>query len=171
MTLLALYGCIYFVCFVEDNETSEDFGISLAAKFTNYTIQSDAFIGTKNKFIYHKDETLVDKKPVNYYLRDRDTLLRQKRFMEATVSRRLTLKMTPKFLGSCSKTSNKAYNYVQCLLKTSGNIWLLESILHTTSVAYHCLTPQLRPSAQVLYSNLFNKFDTCFTYCLEQSKD
>ena len=49
----------------------------LLPKFTYCANQSDAFIGSKNKFIYQKEKTLLVEKPVNYYLYlcDRDTLL------------------------------------------------------------------------------------------------
>ena len=59
----------------ENDETSQDIGNSLAAKFSRYASRSEDFISTKNNFIYHQDNKPVALKPINYFLRDRDTLL------------------------------------------------------------------------------------------------
>ena len=71
------YGRTSIVCFRDTNETIEEFGDSLAAKLTSYANTSEAFIGTRNHFIYHHDKNQSTElaHPVNYYLRNRDTLL------------------------------------------------------------------------------------------------
>ena len=95
------YGRNCFVYFAEDNETSEDFGISLAAKFTNYANQSDAFIGSKNKFIYQKEKTLLVEKPVNYYLYlcDRDPLLLLKKIYGGNGVKKIDIENDTEVLG------------------------------------------------------------------------
>mmetsp|Transcript_22019 Transcript_22019/g.47867 ORF Transcript_22019/g.47867 Transcript_22019/m.47867 type:complete len:269 (-) Transcript_22019:158-964(-) len=73
----SMYGRYCLVCFRDGDETVEEFGNSLAAKLTNYANSSEAFIGSKNHFIYHQDnnQTTASAQPVNYYLRTKDTLL------------------------------------------------------------------------------------------------
>ena len=68
----ARYG---IACWREENESTVEFGDSLAVKFTDYANRSEDFIGTKNKFINHHNDEPLTFKPMNYFLRDRDTLL------------------------------------------------------------------------------------------------
>ena len=71
------YGRTSIVCFRDSDETIEEFGDSLAAKLTSYANTSEAFIGTRNHFIYHQDKNQSTElaRPVNYHLRNKDTLL------------------------------------------------------------------------------------------------
>ena len=70
------FGRLGIVCFRDNEESTDEFGNSFASKLMQYANDSDEFTGTRNKFIYEKNRgASLNPHPVNYYIRDRDTLL------------------------------------------------------------------------------------------------